>query len=163
MIHCRLEILSRCRPQIWGCRTTNKWPQKGGARPCKHAGSVYWPFIYISNEESSIYKKESDTRLHAVAIHWLDVVWFLRFFPNLRRATCQHVGTKGRWRALEWCWQCPLAFYIHIQTGITNIQEREWWYTYTFRWYIVGWKFWEADLRRANYQQVATDGGWRAL
>ena len=51
--------------------------------PYKGADSVHWPFIYISNEESSIYKKESDTRLHTVAIHWLDVVWFLRFFPNL--------------------------------------------------------------------------------
>ena len=25
----------------------------------KGADSVHWPFIYISNEESSIYKKES--------------------------------------------------------------------------------------------------------
>ena len=69
----------------------------------KGADGVHWPFIYISNEESSIYKKESDACLRAFAIHWLDVGWVSRFFPDLRQATCQQVDTKGGWRAREWC------------------------------------------------------------
>jgi len=48
----------------------------------KGADGVHWPFIYISNEESSIYKKESDACLRAFAIHWLDVGYLgFEIFP----------------------------------------------------------------------------------
>jgi len=49
-----------------------------------------------------------------------------KIWPNLRQENRQQGTTKVWWRALQWCWWCPLSFHIHIQWQNINIQEREW-------------------------------------
>ena len=69
---------------------------------------------------------------HLMAKHCLTSRQKIRFFPDLRHETCQHVAVKVWWRDLQSCWECSSTCYTPIQCQTTTIAAPTWCHTPTW-------------------------------